>query len=69
VGGHSDAALRRTLRFGAGGSAPTAASTVDDLGRLAEGGLAACTLWLPVAAGDVEKSIEWVAAEVVPQLG
>jgi len=125
VGGHSDAALRRALRFGAGwfgtgvtaedvtgvarrlteledgqgnaerltlaaagfltppgiaaavpspgrplgGAAPTAASTVDDLGRLAEAGLAACTLWLPVAASDVEKSIEWVAAEVMPQLG
>lgn len=110
VGGHSDAALRRTLRFGdgwygtgadaaevtnvrrrlrdlagaenadrltlasaafltppglpaavpppgrpLGGTAPTAASVADDLGRLAEAGLTACTLWLPVAAEHVER--------------
>ena len=124
VGGHSDAALRRALRFGdgwygtgvsaaeitdvqrrlrelgggtpnagrltlaaavfltppgipaavpapgrpLGGGAPTAASVVDDLGRLAEAGLTACTLWLPVAAGHLEKAMEWIAAEIVPQL-
>jgi alkanesulfonate monooxygenase SsuD/methylene tetrahydromethanopterin reductase-like flavin-dependent oxidoreductase (luciferase family) len=129
VGGHSDAALRRALRFGdgwygtgadaadltdvrrrlrevaagtgiagtgaadrltiasaefltppgiraavpspgrpLGGAAPTAASVADDLGRLAEAGLAACTLWLPIAAEHVEKAMEWIAAEVMPQL-
>ncbi|MFD2417209.1 TIGR03619 family F420-dependent LLM class oxidoreductase [Amycolatopsis pigmentata] len=124
VGGRSDAALRRVLRFGAGwygtgadaeevtgvrrrlselaadtdragrltlasaafltppgipavvtspgrplgGAAPTAASVVDDLGRLADAGLAACTLWLPVAAGHVEPAMEWIAAELMPQL-
>jgi alkanesulfonate monooxygenase SsuD/methylene tetrahydromethanopterin reductase-like flavin-dependent oxidoreductase (luciferase family) len=123
VGGHSDAALRRALRFGdgwygtgadaaevtdvrrrlsdlagaenadrltfasaafltpphlpaavpppgrpLGGTAPTAASVADDLGRLAEAGLTACTLWLPVAAEHVEKAMEWVAAEVAPRL-
>jgi hypothetical protein len=51
-----------------GGSAPTAASVVDDLGRLAEAGLTACTMWLPVAADQMEKSMEWIAAEVFPQL-
>ncbi|MBD0743813.1 hypothetical protein [Streptomyces sp. CBMA152] len=51
-----------------GGAEPTAASVVDDLGRLAEAGLTACTLWLPVAAEQVEKAMEWVAAEVAPQL-
>ncbi|MFF4253773.1 TIGR03619 family F420-dependent LLM class oxidoreductase [Streptomyces sp. NPDC001663] len=124
VGGHSDAALRRALRFGdgwygtgadaadvsdvrrrlhdlaggsgnadrmtlasaafltppgvpaevpppgrpLGGAAPTAESVADDLGRLAEAGLTACTLWLPVAAEHVGKAMEWVAAEVAPRL-
>ncbi|MDT0344381.1 TIGR03619 family F420-dependent LLM class oxidoreductase [Streptomyces litchfieldiae] len=124
VGGHSDAALRRALRFGdgwygtgagaaqvtdvrrrlrelaadpgdadrltlasaafltppgipavvpppgrpIGGAAPTAASVADDLGRLAEAGLTAASLWLPVAAEHVEKAMEWIAAEVMPQL-
>ncbi|MFF9306991.1 TIGR03619 family F420-dependent LLM class oxidoreductase [Streptomyces sp. NPDC014777] len=124
IGGHSDAALRRVLRFGAGwygtgadaaevsdvrrrlhdladdtravdqltlasavfltppgipavgsppgrplgGAAPTAASVADDLRRLAEEGLTACTLWLPVAAEHVEKAMEWIAAEVTPRL-
>jgi hypothetical protein len=125
VGGHSDAALRRALRFGdgwygtgvsaadltgvrrrlheladgagnaerltlacaafltppgipaavpspgrpLGGAEPTAASVVDDLGQLAESGLTACTLWLPIAAEHVEKATDWIAAEVMPQLG
>lgn len=124
IGGHSDVALRRALRFGdgwygtgadaaevadvqrrlrelatgtqdadrltlasaafltppgvpaavpspgrpLGGTAPTATSVADDLGRLAESGLTACTLWLPVAAEHVEKAMEWIAAEVMPQL-
>jgi probable F420-dependent oxidoreductase len=124
VGGHSDPALRRALRFGdgwygtgvdaaqladvrrrlrelaveagdagrltlasaefltppgvpaavpspgrpLGGAAPTAASVVDELGRLAEAGLTVCTVWLPVSADHVEKSMEWIAAEVFPQL-
>jgi probable F420-dependent oxidoreductase len=124
VGGHSDAALRRALRFGdgwygtgvsateltdvrrrlhgladgagnaerltlasaafltppgipavvpspgrpLGGTAPTAASVVDDLGHLAEARLTTCTVWLPVAAEHVEKAMDWIAAEVMPQL-
>jgi len=122
VGGHSDAALRRALRFGdgwygtgadaadvtdvrrrlrdlagaeradrlttasaafltppgvpaavpspgrpLGGTAPTAASVADDLGRLAEAGLTVCTLWLPIAAEHVGDAMEWVAAEVAPR--
>jgi len=38
------------------------------LAPLAEAGLTACTLWLPVAAEHVEKAMDWVAAEVMPQL-
>lgn len=124
VGGHSDAALRRALRFGdgwygtgisaaeltgvgrrlreladgtrdagcltlaaaafltppgiaaampspgrpLGGAVPTAASVVNDLGRLAEAGLTTCTMWLPVAAEHVEKAMEWIAAQIMPQL-
>lgn len=47
---------------------PTAASVADDLGQLVEAGLTACTLWLPIAAEHVEKAMEWIAAEVMPQL-
>jgi alkanesulfonate monooxygenase SsuD/methylene tetrahydromethanopterin reductase-like flavin-dependent oxidoreductase (luciferase family) len=124
VGGHSNAALRRALRFGdgwygtgisaadltdvrhrlheladgaghaerlilasaafltppgiaaavpspgrpLGGPAPTAASVIDELGHLAEAGLTTCTVWLPVAAEDVEKAMNWIAAEIMPQL-
>ncbi|MEU6591840.1 TIGR03619 family F420-dependent LLM class oxidoreductase [Streptomyces sp. NPDC046881] len=123
VGGHSDAALRRALRFGdgwygtgvdaagitdvrrrlrglagtadadrltlataafltppglpaavtapgrpLGGAAPTAAGVAADLTRLAEAGVTACTLWLPVAAEHVEEAMEWIATEVVPRL-
>jgi probable F420-dependent oxidoreductase len=124
VGGHSDAALRRALRFGAGwygtgvdvagvedvrrrlralaadpadadrltlasavfltppgvpavvpapgrplgGDTPNAARVVDDLRRLADAGLTACTLWLPIAAEQLEAAMEWIAAEVMPQL-
>ena len=124
VGGHSDAALRRALRFGdgwygtgadapevtevrnrlrelatdtgdsdrltlasaafltppgipaattppgrpLGGAAPTAASVADDLCQLTEAGLTACTLWLPIAAEHLEEAMEWIAAEVMPQL-
>ncbi|MFM9448781.1 TIGR03619 family F420-dependent LLM class oxidoreductase [Streptomyces acidiscabies] len=124
VGGHSDAALRRALRFGdgwyassltadeltgmrsrlrevaadpgdadrltiasvqflsppgfqgevpserrpLGGRKPSAASVVDDLGRLAEAGLTVCTLWLPSMEGQMEKAMDWIAAEVMPQL-
>jgi probable F420-dependent oxidoreductase len=125
VGGHSDAALRRTLRFGEawfgsgtsvaelddvkrrlhalaadpadaerlalasaafltppgisaavpspgrplGGTAPSAASVADELRQLADAGLAACTLWLPIAGERVEAAMEWIAAEVMPRLG
>ena len=51
-----------------GGAAPTPASVADDLGKLAEAGLTACTLWLPIAAEHVEPAMEWIAAEVMPQL-
>lgn len=125
VGGHSDIALRRALRFGdgwygtgadpeevtgvrrrlreladgttdpdqltiasaafltppgipavvpppgrpLGGETPTATSVVDALGLLAEAGLGVCTLWLPIAAEQMTKAMDWIAAEVLPKLG
>jgi hypothetical protein len=51
-----------------GGTAPTAASVVDDLGHLAEAGLTTCTIWLPVTAEHVEKATDWVGAGIMPQL-
>ncbi|MEU8516019.1 TIGR03619 family F420-dependent LLM class oxidoreductase [Kitasatospora sp. NPDC048722] len=124
VGGHSDAALRRALRFGdgwygtgadaaeltdvknrlrglasteeqaerltlasaafltppgipaavpapgqpLGGSSPTAASVAEALGKLTEAGLTVSTLWVPVAAEHMEKAMDWIASEVMPQL-
>lgn len=124
VGGHSDAALRRALRFGTGwygtgvdaeevtavrhrlrelandtgnsdrltlasaaflappgipvaltppgrplgGPAATATTVTDELRQLAEAGLTACTLWLPIAAEHLGQAMEWIAAEVMPRL-
>ncbi|MGW4809840.1 TIGR03619 family F420-dependent LLM class oxidoreductase [Kitasatospora sp. NPDC004272] len=52
-----------------GGAVASAGSVVAELGELAEAGLTDCTLWLPVAAEHLVPAMEWVAAEVVPQLG
>jgi len=46
----------------------SAAQVADALRRLADAGLTACTLWLPIAAEHVERAMEWLAAEVMPQL-
>jgi len=43
-------------------------SIADDLGQLAVAGLSICTLWLPIAAEHMEQAMEWIAAEVMPQL-
>ncbi|MGH3290839.1 MAG: TIGR03619 family F420-dependent LLM class oxidoreductase [Trebonia sp.] len=51
-----------------GGAAPSPASIADDLSRLAEAGLTTCTLWLPIAAEHMAKAMDWIAAEVMPQL-
>jgi hypothetical protein len=51
-----------------GGTAPTPASVVEDLAQLAEAGLTTCTLWLPIAAEHLGPAMEWIAAEVMPQL-
>lgn len=119
VGGHSDAALRRALRFGAcwhgSGASPemvadvrrrldalsgagraglpltsvafvlppgfkqagelpfqpigagtSAQHVADELGRLAEAGLAACSIWLPVEAAAMPDAMTWLAEEIIP---
>jgi alkanesulfonate monooxygenase SsuD/methylene tetrahydromethanopterin reductase-like flavin-dependent oxidoreductase (luciferase family) len=115
VGGHSDAALRRALRYGAAwhgsgedpatvvdvrkrlevlaGHAPTGLEltsvvfvlptgfkqaaelpfqpisgerAVEELSRLAEAGLAACSIWLPVTAAALPDAMTWVAEEIIP---
>ncbi|MFD5566346.1 TIGR03619 family F420-dependent LLM class oxidoreductase [Kitasatospora griseola] len=52
-----------------GGERVSAGSVVQELGELAQAGLTDCTLWFPVAGEQVERAMEWVAAEVLPQLG
>jgi hypothetical protein len=50
-----------------GGTAPSPASVVDDLGRLTQAGLTTCTMWLPIAAEHVDKAAR-IAGKVMPQL-
>ncbi|MCX5561555.1 TIGR03619 family F420-dependent LLM class oxidoreductase [Streptomyces sp. NBC_00038] len=49
-----------------GGKAATADSVNDELGRLAEAGLASCSLWLPVTTEALPDALAWVAQEVLP---
>ncbi|WP_225095616.1 TIGR03619 family F420-dependent LLM class oxidoreductase [Streptomyces sp. CoH27] len=122
IGGHSDAALRRALRYGdawhgagvdaaqlalvrarltelaetterdpaavpmtagayllppgfaaavdlprrpLGGTRASAESVREELGRLAEAGLSAVSLWLPVDAGALPDALAWTAEEVL----
>jgi probable F420-dependent oxidoreductase len=124
VGGHSDAALRRALRYGdawhgfgldapgltevrarlaelgeeagrdpatpleltagqvlvppgfeaavqlpgwrpLGGAEPSAERVREELGQLADAGLTACSLWLPVATEALPDALGWVAEEVL----
>jgi probable F420-dependent oxidoreductase len=51
-----------------GGEQPTAAGVAEELDELAEAGLASCTLWLPVAAEELQRAMDWIAAEVMPRL-
>lgn len=52
-----------------GGDAPSPAHVADELGRLAAAGLSVCTLWMPIAAQNLEQAMDWIAAEVAPLLG
>nr|WSY50756.1 LLM class flavin-dependent oxidoreductase [Streptomyces sp. NBC_00886] len=48
-----------------GGADATAESVRDELGRLAEAGLASASLWLPVATETLPDALAWVADELV----
>ncbi|MEU1403672.1 LLM class flavin-dependent oxidoreductase [Streptomyces sp. NPDC005728] len=48
-----------------GGPDATAESVRDELGRLAEAGLSAVSLWLPVAAEALPDALAWTAEEVL----
>jgi hypothetical protein len=39
---------------------------VEELGRLAEAGLAACSIWPPVTAAALPDAMTWVAEEIIP---
>ncbi|MGW1210052.1 TIGR03619 family F420-dependent LLM class oxidoreductase [Streptomyces sp. NPDC002499] len=49
-----------------GGADPSAESVRDELGALAEAGLAACSLWLLVATDELPDALGWVADEILP---
>ncbi|WP_327318520.1 LLM class flavin-dependent oxidoreductase [Streptomyces sp. NBC_01235] len=48
-----------------GGTDATAESVREELGRLAEAGLAAASLWLPVATEALPDALRWVAENVL----
>lgn len=48
-----------------GGAAPTAERVREELGELADAGLTACSLWLPVATEALSDALAWVAEEVL----
>ncbi|MEU6371885.1 TIGR03619 family F420-dependent LLM class oxidoreductase [Streptomyces sp. NPDC046909] len=48
-----------------GGVGATAASVREELAGLAEAGLAACSLWLPVATDALPDALGWAAEEVL----
>ncbi|WP_329336247.1 TIGR03619 family F420-dependent LLM class oxidoreductase [Streptomyces sp. NBC_01352] len=49
-----------------GGADATAESVREELGQLADAGLTACSLWLPVATEALPDALAWVADEVLP---
>jgi probable F420-dependent oxidoreductase len=63
-----EAALELPGRRLLGGAEPTAERVREELQELADGGLAACSLWLPVAAEALSDALAWVSEEVLPHL-
>jgi len=49
-----------------GGADASAESVREELGLLADAGLAACSLWLPVTSDALPDALAWVAEEVLP---
>ena len=61
-----EAAVQPPGRRPLGGARPTAGRVREELGRLAEAGLTACSLWLPVATEALPDALGWVAEEILP---
>jgi probable F420-dependent oxidoreductase len=53
---------------GLGGESPTPGSIVEALGRLGEAGVSLCAITCRVAPARVPAALEWLAADVLPQL-
>ncbi|MFF0011880.1 TIGR03619 family F420-dependent LLM class oxidoreductase [Streptomyces sp. NPDC005374] len=63
-----EAAVRLSGRRLLGGAEPTAERVRQELRQLADGGLAACSLWLPVAGEALPDALARVAEEVLSRL-
>lgn len=60
-----EAAVQPPGRRPLGGAHPTAERVREELGQLAEAGLSACSLWLPVATEALPDALGWVAEEIL----
>ncbi|MET7730541.1 TIGR03619 family F420-dependent LLM class oxidoreductase [Streptomyces sp. NPDC005402] len=61
-----EAAVQPPGRLPLGGSKSSAEQVREELGQLADGGLTACSLWLPVATEALPDALGWVAQEILP---
>ncbi|MFG2461739.1 TIGR03619 family F420-dependent LLM class oxidoreductase [Streptomyces sp. NPDC048523] len=60
-----EAAVRPPGRRPLGGADPSAERVREELRQLADAGLTACSLWLPVAGEALPDALGWVAEEVL----
>jgi probable F420-dependent oxidoreductase len=60
-----EAAVHLPGRRPLGGTDPSAERVREELGQLADAGLTACSLWLPVATRALPDALGWVAEEVL----
>jgi probable F420-dependent oxidoreductase len=60
-----EAAVHLPGRSPLGGADPSAERVREELGQLADAGLTACSLWLPVATEALSDALGWVAEEVL----
>ncbi|MEU0943047.1 TIGR03619 family F420-dependent LLM class oxidoreductase [Streptomyces canus] len=63
-----EAAVRPPGRRPLGGADPSAERVREELRRLADAGLTACSLWLPVATEALTDALGWVAEEILSPL-
>ncbi|MET7687380.1 TIGR03619 family F420-dependent LLM class oxidoreductase [Streptomyces sp. NPDC005483] len=60
-----EAAVRLPGRRPLGGAEASAERVREELGQLADAGLTACSLWLPVATEALPDALGWVAEEIL----